>query len=71
MSKEADVLSYSLPKENTIDCVPTVRVDMYKYFNNKRREWYGEAWELVNWHGIPLWDIPEPQRTDLWRWINQ
>jgi hypothetical protein len=35
----------------------------------KRRSWYGQAWNLVSWYGIPNHDIPEPQRTALIRWI--
>lgn len=37
----------------------------------KRQEWYGIFWELVDWHGIPVSDIPEPQRTELANWVRR
>ena len=39
-------------------------------FTEQRKEWYGMAWELVDWYGIPLPEIPEPERTDLAKWIR-
>ncbi|MDE2233866.1 MAG: hypothetical protein KGJ90_07235 [Patescibacteria group bacterium] len=39
-------------------------------FTAKRKERYGVAWELVDWYGIPTWDIPEPQRAALAKWIR-
>jgi len=31
-------------------------------FDAQRQEWYGAAWQLVDWYGLPHRDIPQQQR---------